>query len=216
MANKQVQWILCTLIIQIVDSDVEIQNEEGSITDHATCPYVTQFVALPILNSYYMDVISIMTGTVAMIPYIMNQDTEATNNHIINQPFPTSSSSMQTLLGNLLIDMFNPALDVDDVYFAYEDVFHTSNITLKRRNGTLVTQQPYNSSLCSSKDSQCFSYRDSTLSKWMFKSNSKLQIKWKLYCDHHNSEFVIGARLLLYLNDASNKGVMDKQTSATR
>ena len=117
---------------------------------------------------------------------------------------------------NLLADMFNPTLDVDDVYFAYEDAFQRTNVTLKRVNRTLVRQQQH-LPICTSMDSPCLPIHDVTLSERIFKANTKPQFKWKLYCDQHNSDIVVSAKLLMHFNEENlNKGVMDKQSSAKR
>ena len=66
-------WILLfSLMIHLVDSDMEIHNHQRLTEQATTCPSVTQFVALPILSSYYMDVTSMITGMVAMVPYILH------------------------------------------------------------------------------------------------------------------------------------------------
>ena len=206
--------LLFSLIIHLVDSDMEFHNHQRITERATTCPSVTQSVALPILNSYYMDVTSMITGMVAMVPYIFTPDTEATNNHIMTQPsFTSTSSSTQTMV-NLLADIFNPTLDIDDVYFAYEDTFYSTNITLKRVNRTLVRQQQH-LPICSSVDSPHLPFHDMPLSKRIFKATAKPQFKWKLYCDQHNSEIVVSAKLLMHFNEGNlSKGVMDKQSSA--
>ena len=200
-----VAWILY-LTVNFVDSE----KEEQDGIEHAKCFSVTQFTVLPILNNYFADIISVMTGIMTMVPYIDAHDSTDTNNHIID----LHQLATKQGISDLLVNVFNPSMEIDTVHFVHEDTFHSRNISLKRFNGTLIKQQHL--SECSTTDPTCFSSHDMSSSKRITVSSSqfKPQIQWKLYCDHLNPDVVVKANLQLRFTEKNiNK---NKHTNAKR
>ena len=160
------------------------------------CRSVTRFGALPFLRSYYNDIVSIMAGTVTMLPAVLTQDADATksSNYVINQHSTTSTQ----IWTSLLVNMFEPVTEVTEIYLAYGDPEIPTNLTLTRTNGTFARQE--HPQFCSSSNLHCVSYPDADLLKAtrVSKSQGPLRTKWKMFCDRLSPDTVTNARILMY------------------
>ena len=200
--------------VYFVDSENKPKSDNF---EHTKCSLVTHFVTVPILENYYTDVLSIMTGVVTMVPYVYTPNSAGTNNHITDINPPIAKQQITELLANV----FNPVTDVDTVHFIHEDTFHSRNISLGRFNGTLVRQR-YLPGGCSTEDRTCFLSHDtissgrSTMGERSELTHNKIQ--WKLYCDQSDPDVVVSAGLQLHFTakDVHKESMDNKYSNARR